>query len=282
MPRKLTSEEVKEKIELKFPEKFNFSEWDYSSYQERVILTCNDCGYRLFITPQQLLAKSTKYGCKQCYLNNHSDSQESVISKIKENYGENRFDFSKFKYIDRKTRAILICNNCGSELNVLPADLLRTRFTKQPCKICYKKSLSKPQDIFIDEVIDKFGNKFDLSKIKYINAKTEIEVKCNDCNYEFKVTPDNLLTSLIGCPKCAEESRIKKRTYNTNAFINISKKVHGDKYDYSKVEYIKSLIPVIITCPIHGEFPQTPKDHFRGHGCPKCNFSRKYSKRIKY
>ena len=54
-------------------------------------------------------------------------------------------------------------------------------------------------------------------------------------------------------------------------FIEQARKIHGNKYDYSKVEYIDSLIPVIIICPIHKEFNQKPCYHLQSNGCPKCN-----------
>ena len=56
-------------------------------------------------------------------------------------------------------------------------------------------------------------------------------------------------------------------------FIEKAKKVHGDKYDYSKVEYVNSHSKVCIICPKHGEFWQNPNGHLRGHGCPKCRES---------
>lgn len=56
----------------------------------------------------------------------------------------------------------------------------------------------------------------------------------------------------------------------TEEFIRRSKSIHGDKYDYSKTKYIKSSIDACITCPIHGEFHQTPSEHLRGHGCRLC------------
>ena len=57
----------------------------------------------------------------------------------------------------------------------------------------------------------------------------------------------------------------------TQDFINRAKKVHGDKYDYSLVDYTNSLNKVNIICPIHGVFVQTPNDHIHAKsGCPKC------------
>lgn len=56
----------------------------------------------------------------------------------------------------------------------------------------------------------------------------------------------------------------------TEQFISEAKAIHGNKYDYSKVEYIKNSIEVCIICPVHGEFWQTPNMHLRKRGCPIC------------
>lgn len=53
-------------------------------------------------------------------------------------------------------------------------------------------------------------------------------------------------------------------------FIERARKVHGDKYDYTKVGYKGNDIKVCIICPIHGEFWQTPRNHIKGSECPKC------------
>lgn len=53
-------------------------------------------------------------------------------------------------------------------------------------------------------------------------------------------------------------------------FILMAKKVHGDKYDYSKVTYINNRTKVCIICPEHGEFWQTPYSHLKGCECPSC------------
>ena len=52
--------------------------------------------------------------------------------------------------------------------------------------------------------------------------------------------------------------------------INEFRRVHGDFYNYDKVVYIGTNKKVIITCPIHGDFPQTPDGHKRGNNCPDC------------
>jgi hypothetical protein len=56
----------------------------------------------------------------------------------------------------------------------------------------------------------------------------------------------------------------------TEKFVTRARMVHGDRYDYSKVEYTKNNIKVVIVCPQHGDFTQRPYGHMFGYGCPKC------------
>ena len=59
----------------------------------------------------------------------------------------------------------------------------------------------------------------------------------------------------------------KKMT--TAEFIARAKEVHGDKYDYSKTEYVDAQTKVCVTCPVHGDFFQLPGHHLKGHGFSK-------------
>lgn len=64
------------------------------------------------------------------------------------------------------------------------------------------------------------------------------------------------------------------RKLTTEEFIKKAKAIHGDKYDYSKVEYVNKRTKVCIICPKHGEFWQLPNNHIRQkQGCPKCSMS---------
>ena len=60
----------------------------------------------------------------------------------------------------------------------------------------------------------------------------------------------------------------KKKTQEE--FIADARRVHGDRYDYSKVKYVNASTKVCIICPKHGEFWQDPCSHLQGSGCPNC------------
>lgn len=72
----------------------------------------------------------------------------------------------------------------------------------------------------------------------------------------------------------------KKRKEKLEKFISQAKIIHNNKYSYSKFVFVNNTTKGIITCPIHGDFLQTPKNHLHGQGCPTCGkeFARNYRK----
>ncbi|AKU42615.1 hypothetical protein [Vibrio phage H188] len=69
------------------------------------------------------------------------------------------------------------------------------------------------------------------------------------------------------------------RVSNTKTFIAKSKSIHGDLYDYSRVEYKGAQQKVLINCRIHGAFEQRPNDHTKGQGCGMCSPTKKITSR---
>lgn len=128
----------------------------------------------------------------------------------------------------------------------------------------------KTQEQFLKEAYALHGDHYDFSKSVYTSSKDKMSVFCNIHHKFFTTTPNQILKG-SGCPECGLESRIAKRTDTTESFIAKARKVHGDKYDYSKVVYEKSDIPVTITCKKCGQdFKQSPNTHLMGHGCRFC------------
>jgi len=119
-------------------------------------------------------------------------------------------------------------------------------------------------NIFISKAIKIHSDKYDYSKVNYINAKTKINIICK-FHGEFQQTPSNHL-SKFNCQKCAKNFKL-----DTVGFIKKAREIHKDIYDYSKVNYINADTKIIIICKIHGEFTQQPDFHLnRKCGCPKC------------
>lgn len=134
------------------------------------------------------------------------------------------------------------------------------------------KKVTKEQ--FIEKARKIHGDKYDYSKTNYINAKTPITIIC-PIHGDFEKTPDKHLQGQ-GCKECSKLN-FTKRVNNTESFIIRAKEIHGNKYDYSKVNYTGTYNPVIIVCPKHGEFKQRPIDHLSGWGCSKCSGKHKHT-----
>jgi very-short-patch-repair endonuclease len=133
-------------------------------------------------------------------------------------------------------------------------------------------SKRKTFEEFIEQAKIKHNNiNYFYDKNTFINTHNKMRIICPK-HGEFWQSPKSHL--LYGCEKCSYEKRGKQSRLTTIEFINKSKEVHGDKYDYSNVIYEKTRKPICIICKKHGEFWQKPNDHLNGKGCPKCNESK--------
>ena len=123
---------------------------------------------------------------------------------------------------------------------------------------------------FVEQSNIIHNKKYDYSKVEYINNHTKVCIICPE-HGEFWQRPQDHLKG-NGCPKCFNEKRRgQSKKLKISDFLERARKIHGDKYDYSKVEYKTIMEKVCIICPEHGEFWQTPNSHLNhGDECPKC------------
>lgn len=130
-------------------------------------------------------------------------------------------------------------------------------------------------EIFIKRSKDKFGDKFDYSLLDYKGVLYPVTLICK-VHGVFEINANIHLNSPHGCLICSKLSSVTtgERPPRDTGFVEKSRVVHGDKYDYSIVKYEKCNRKVKIICPIHGIFEQTPTRHLEGSGCVKCGIDR--------
>lgn len=129
-------------------------------------------------------------------------------------------------------------------------------------------------NLFIQKAISIHNNKYNYDQVIYKNNKTNIIIVCS-IHGEFKQTPlAHVGKQKQGCPTCGIIQRSSKNKRTTTQFIEESKTIHGDRYNYSKSEYISCDKKLTIICNLHGEFQLTPEHHFRKVGCVKCGTER--------
>lgn len=117
------------------------------------------------------------------------------------------------------------------------------------------------------------NGKYSYKEVNYINNKTKVTITCKE-HGNFDQIPVNHLKG-AGCPHCHNQERHTYKQYSLEDFIVKANEQHNSKYTYDKTNYVKSNVKVTITCPIHGDFEQTPAMHLSGNGCPSCAKNKK-------
>ena len=194
---------------------------------------------------------------------------EEFIKRARIIHGD-KYDYSKVEYNGMFNKVCIICPIHG-EFWQTPVNHLKGK----GCSSCgHILTWDKRGRIDTNKIVELFkevhGNKYDYSKVKYHDMKTKVCIIC-PIHGEFWQTPEKHIKRMFGCPKCGVMKRSFKKILSLEDFIGKAKKIHGNKYDYSKVNYINSHTKICIICPIHGEFWQTPNKHLQGQECPECN-----------
>lgn len=110
-----------------------------------------------------------------------------------------------------------------------------------------------------------YKGKYDYSKSDFSKTTKKTTVICKK-HGSFITDFTHHFRGMNGCPYCG--GKLKS---NNDEFIKKAIKIHGEKYNYSKVNYVNAHTKVSIICPIHGDFLQTPNAHLNGEGCPICS-----------
>lgn len=148
----------------------------------------------------------------------------------------------------------------------------------QKCSIQKRVSITKKTfSYFLNKAILVHGDLYDYNNCNFISMSKPIEIYCHKHGY-FKQLPKNHIKG-SGCHLCNYEKASTSQKQSALDFITKAKLVHGDKYDYSLVEYSNNKIPVKVICRTHGIFMVRPDLHLHGPtGCPICNESKGESK----
>lgn len=255
-----------ERSKEKFGDKYDHSLVEYKDSTSKVAIRCNEHDLVFYQSPSEHLRG--KNGCDACKTKKPYDT-DSFINRSKEVHG-NKYDYSETYYENSTKKVTIICPEHGS-FEQTPINHMRG----QGCPDCGTLKSNKPKKYSADDFIKKakkvHGDKYDYSKVNYKDSTQKVIIICNE-HGEFTKSPSKHLRGQ-GCPNCSIDLKKKKLNYDVHEFIELSKQIHGDKYDYSNVEYINSHEKVKIICPEHGQFEQRPNGHLSGHGCQNCTSS---------
>lgn len=190
---------------------------------------------------------------------------EQFIEDAKNVHGD-KYDYSLVEYVGSHSKIKIICKEHGvfeqSSTNHLSGG---------GCPICCN-NVKLTTEEFIKRAKKLHGDKYDYSLVDYKNTGTKVKIIC-PIHGEFQQRPTGHLSGKE-CRKCGFIKTISHTKMSKDEFIEKAKKIHGDKYDYSKSEYINCDKKILIICPKHGEFKQSPYCHLVGYRCPTCKSSK--------
>lgn len=245
---------------------YNYTKVMYLAAKIKVIIICPKHG-EFEQTPAN---HCSGRGCRECG-GNKPLTLARFIERANKVYND-RYDYSCVKFKNGENKVEIICPVHGPFFQRLFSHL--KGFGCDKCgRVNVAKKLSHSRERFLEDARLAHGNRYVYSQVKYINALTKVTIICLD-HGAFKQKPANHIRN-VGCPKCGDESTAAKRTRTTQDFVEEAKEVHGDRHDYSRVEYKSSHEKVEIGCAKHGAFWQSPVNHVRGNkaGCPGCALS---------
>lgn len=184
---------------------------------------------------------------------------KDFINKATEIHG-GFYDYSLAEYSGVRGSVKIICPHHGEF-----EQMARSHLQGKGCFACNGTD-KRSQEEFIKEISVIYKN-CTFNKVEYKGRKKPVIITC-DIHGDFEKRADEALRSK-GCPNCQSNSPM-----DTKSFVEAASKVHFGKYDYAKTLYRRRLSKLTITCPLHGDFKQTPNGHLSGRGCPRCRKSK--------
>ena len=189
---------------------------------------------------------------------------EQFIEKARVAHGD-RYDYSLVEYLGNRQKVTVVCSEHGS-FTQTPSNHLKGA----GCPKCARRPLTTEE--FKNKAIELHGDRYGYSLVEYKTSKSKVTLIC-PIHGQFLQEPRNHLSGK-GCPDCGGKKRLNNKTFTERALS-----VHGDRYNYSSVQYSTSEAEVEIICSVHGAFNQAPHTHLRGSGCPKCGIAAMAKKR---
>ena len=191
-------------------------------------------------------------------MNKNTKTTQVFLKELEEMFGD-FYDYSKLDYKHSKQHVHIICPIHGDCFRK-PNTILTSGFI---CKGCGIQSKTSNTAEFIEKAKKVHGiDKFDYSKVNYVNNYTNVLIRCIEHDNTVNVCPKTHLKGYLPCSFC----RLKKQS----VFLEEVNKIHDFKYDYSLTKYAGALKEIKVICPKHGEFETTASAHLQGSGCNIC------------
>ncbi len=264
MAGRLTLKEFLERARLVHGDKYDYSKITYLYETNKITIVCRKHQIEFQQSVHKHLAGQ---GCKKCSSettgNRCRTSVSDFIKKAKAIHGD-KYNYDGIEYKSSRTNIKINCPVHGDFFQTPGNHTHKTN--PQGCPECGGRT-NWTLEKFIDKSKRIHNEKYSYGNVNFIDTNHKVIITC-PIHGDFEQKPIKHLNGQ-GCPKCAPNFK-----GTTESFLAKAIEIHGEKYMYEKANYIGNHKKVIITCPIHGDFEQTPANHTHKsnpQGCPKCS-----------
>lgn len=190
-------------------------------------------------------------------------TREEFIERARAIHGD-KYNYDKVVYVNNATKVVITCPTHGDFLQKPSMHL-----SGNGCPECYGRT-RKNTVWFIKRAKMIHGERYDYSKSEYTTANKKVCIICKEHGEFWQEASQHLRGH--GCPQCYYKVVGERNKQTQEDFVRRAIEVHGQKYDYGKVNYKGMNDKVCIICPIHGEFWQFARTHVcEKRGCEKCS-----------
>jgi len=268
MPKRKTTQQFIEEAYCKHGDRYNYKLVEYKNARTKVQIICHKHGVFEQKASNHI---NLKQGCPKC-TSVYKKTTQQFIEDAYCKHGD-KYNYKFVQYKNSNTKVKIICPVHGVFEQRARGHLKGCGCPK--CSGVYKKTTQQ----FIEDAYCKHSDRYNYKLIEYKGSNIKVKIIC-PVHGIFKQIPNNHLQG-YNCPKCGIIKRSDKQKNSTEQFIEKAQEIHGDKYNYSLVQYINNSTKIKIICPVHGVFEQRASNHTSlKHGCPKCagQYKEKYAK----
>lgn len=264
MSKKITTAEFIERSNRIHNNAYTYDGVVYQGNAVKVKVYCPKHDLHFDTTPNN----HKRHGCPECGKQKIGDGlrhgKEVFIARSREIFGD-AFDYSKVVYTTARNEVVLTCKSCNKDFKKI-ADLHVNG--KSGCPYCIRKKVTSQtsndrKEKWIKRVEKKFGDKYDLSRVNYVDQHTHVEIGC-DVHGWIMQNPASFANSKTGCSKCYG------RNHDKEDALKEFKAFHGNKYKYDMSNYSDYKSGIKILCDKHGWVKINAGYHKRGGECPEC------------
>lgn len=261
--KRLTLEEFIERGSKCHNNKYNYSKATLVDTRSTVIVICSEHG-EFEVNAKRHYSESS--GCPSC-TNYIKNDLNKFIERSRLVHGD-KYDYSKSVYVASSKKLKVICPLHG-EFEVTPS--LHYGPRKVGCTACSGKKKLTTAD-FIERSQKIHGDIYLYNNTTYEASNKKVTITCPAHGDFCLRASDHIGGPKRGCSECKKNSPSTLNTaITTEIFVELSKKVHGDKYNYESSIYITAKKKITITCPEHGDFSMLPSSHYsKNQGCSVC------------